>query len=214
VNTTNKQNEYPVKNIGDQVVKIDGKGTDDLWAQANVLSDFQYPWQTDSAPSTIFKALCNKTDFYFLFTAQDAHIHLAPSTGDDRTDALGSDRVELFFKKDDQMNPYYALEIDPSLRVFDSKGRYYKILEKDWSFPRQHLDLAAHIHEDGYIIEGRISLSVLHELELIEEYKIQIGLFRANYVAGNFQWISWIDPESSTPDFHVPSAFGVFILEQ
>lgn len=206
--------EYIVHNIGNETLFIDGKGSDKNWKGANLLANFQYPWESVNPPKTHFKAVHNGKYLYFLFQVNDSNIHLAPTTGNDRMDALGSDRVELFFKKNDAMNPYYALEIDPTNRIFDSKGSHYRTFVEDWRFPRAHIDVASQIESSSYAVEGRISFSILEEYGLIQDDKIQTGVFRANYEGEGFKWISWIKPDSEKPDFHIPSAFGVFILEQ
>jgi hypothetical protein len=45
---------------------------------------------------------------------------------------------------------------------------------------------------------------------------IKAGLFRADYFHGKKnqieeRWISWINPKTENPDFHVPAAFGLFL---
>ena len=48
---------------------------------------------------------------------------------------------------------------------------------------------------------------------------LQAGLFRAEFSHGDGNspviedWIAWVDPGGETPDFHVPSAFGVLEFE-
>jgi hypothetical protein len=44
------------------------------------------------------------------------------------------------------------------------------------------------------------------------------GLYRGECVKlegdkATLRWISWVDPKTANPDFHVASSFGKFILE-
>lgn len=116
-------------------IQIDGKGTDEAWEKANELTQFKDYWSTDSSPATSFKALWSETHVYFLFRATDADISLK-KTGLEEKDAVESDRVEIFFKADDAMNPYYSLEMDALGRVLDTKGEYYRKIDMDWNWPK------------------------------------------------------------------------------
>jgi hypothetical protein len=47
---------------------------------------------------------------------------------------------------------------------------------------------------------------------------IDAGLFRGDFQRLNkttqVKWISWIDPGSENPDFHIPAPFGKLILTE
>lgn len=198
-------------------VQIDGKGTDKAWQKAKELSAFSYPWRKELAPFTSFRALWDETHLYFLFRATDPDIILKKS-GLEEKDAVESDRVEIFFKVDDAMNPYYSLEMDALGRVFDSKGQFYRKIDMDWNWPEGHLDIKSSMDKDGYWLEGAISLKSLRYLSLLKnDGVLQAGLYRGEYVTLSNgttrpKWISWIQPTSKKPDFHISSSFGVLKL--
>ena len=135
-------------------------------------------------------------------------------------DVVESDRVEIFFKADDKMNPYYALELDALGRVLDTEGKFYRDIDFDWTWPEGHLKVKANTDQEGYTVEGSISFESLRKLGMYKDDKIlNAGLYRGEYgtteSSGKVQtkWISWVIPKSEKPDFHIPSSFGVLKLE-
>ena len=198
-------------------IQLTGKGSDTAWSNAKALSDFSYPWRTESAPTTTFKALWDDNYLYFLFRADDSNIWLKKE-GLGEKDVVASDRVEIFFKADDEMNPYYSLEMDALGRVLDTEGRYYREIDFGWNWPKGGLLLKASIDETGYWVEGAISFVSLRQLGMYKEDQLlQAGLYRGEYQPQadgkqEVKWISWIKPDSETPDFHIPSSFGLFQL--
>jgi hypothetical protein len=207
---------YQVGKI-DRPLELSGLGNDPLWETAHVLTDFTYPWQQMSAPPTVFRALWDGEWLYFLYHATDETvIHRQEGMGE--RDAANSDRVEIFFKSDDSMNPYYALEMDALGRVLDTEGRYYRNIDYKWNWPQGHLQLKATINTTGYIVEGAVSLESLRQLGMYkDDLKLKAGLFRGEYEYGangevGVKWISWVIPDSEKPDFHIPSSFGILEL--
>ena len=129
-----------------------------------------------------------------------------------------SDRVELFFKGSSDKAPYYSLELDALGRILDTEGIFYKKVDFDWTWPDDGLEVKASIDKSGYWVEGRISFASLRTLGLYNDGILRTGLYRAEYVTQKDgvirpQWISWVHPESETPNFHIPSSFGILKLE-
>jgi len=117
------------------------------------------------------------------------------------------------------MSPYYCLELDAAGRVLDYSADYYRIMHYDWQWPKDQLRVQVSRTKDGYTVEAAISIASLKALALLKDNKIQAGLFRAECKSmlngkSDLRWISWINPKSEQPDFHIPSAFGTLILEQ
>lgn len=189
----------------------------DRWATAPVLADFVYPWEESTAPVTLFQALYDQDFFYFRFTTEDNDIY-APGDPADKLGVLPSDRVEIFFKSRGGMDPYYCLEMDPRGRVLDYIARYYRVTDFKWAWPEPHLEVKAIIQDAGYIVEGKISLASLRELGILSSQgQMEAGLFRGDAYhldeqKTDIKWISWIRPDASKPDFHLPSAFGTLKL--
>ena len=195
-------------------MQIDGIGEASIWPTANLLTQFTCPWNDGTPPPTHFKALFDNTHFYFLYQAADPNISKKATT---TRPVVDSDRVEIFFKTDDNLNPYYSLEMDALGRVLSSKNRFYRNIDMDWKWPDGHFQLFSSINKNGYIVEGKISLASLRQLNLLQGNILKAGLFRGEYFYGenggmDVKWISWVNPGSERPDFHIASAFGVLEL--
>lgn len=207
---------YNVHKI-DHPIQVTGKGSDPLWKKAEVLDAFSYPWREEMAPVTKFRALWNEQHFYFLYSAFDADI-IAKKQGLEERDPVNADRVEIFFKADDRMDPYYSLEMDALGRILDTEGRFYRNIDFNWNWPAGHLIVEASIDDDRYWVEGNISLESLRQLGLYKDDNLlKAGLYRGEYYTDdnghiNAKWISWVKPDSEKPDFHIPSSFGLLKL--
>tara|TARA_B100000809_G_scaffold90011_1_gene88519 strand:+ start:6615 stop:7250 length:636 start_codon:yes stop_codon:yes gene_type:complete len=210
-------NNYYVQNIPIKSLSINGKANADAWKQANVLIDFQSPWDSGPIAPIKFRALYDAENFYFSFCVLDTEVYTDTSANKDQN--IGnSDRVELFFRSDASLNPYYCLEIDTTARIMDFEARPGKNFDFDWNWPIQHINVQSSIQNTCFVVEGTISLNSLRDLNLLKENKIEIGVFRAKYNKngqGEFTptWIAWVDPKTEDPNFHISSSFGVFHLE-
>ena len=120
------------------------------------------------------------------------------------------------------MRPYYCLEMDPRNRVLDYQANFYRQFDLEWEWPEEALEVIATQTEDGFVVEGRIPLAMLREYQMLDQDNhLEIGLFRGDYYhtdklenETDVRWISWIVPETDTPDFHIPSAFGRFTFKE
>jgi len=207
---------YEVQKI-ETPIQLTGSGQDEVWEEVPTLIDFSYPWREENAPLTEFKALYDDTHFYFLYRAIDPDIITKKEALAEKA-ALNSDRIELFFKGIDDAQPYYSLELDALGRTLDTKATFGQKVDFDWTWPANELIVKSSIDDFGYWVEGRISFASLRELGLYHDDNIlRTGLYRAEYVKGpngkvSPKWISWIKPDSKTPNFHIPSSFGTLIL--
>jgi hypothetical protein len=187
------------------------------WEQINALDDFSYPWQNETSPKTLFKGYYDNNTFHFQFTA----FCRAPKVYVDTNNKLEvrySERVEIFFRTNEAMKPYYCLELDPFGRILDYKANMYRDFNRNWTWP-DPLHIKVKISDDKFILEAKISLKRLKSLGLLKSNEIQIGLYRGHCVAldkkdKSIKWISWVQPNSLTPDFHIPSSFGLLILQK
>ena len=198
---------------------LDSLQTDSLWLAAEPLQDFVFPWQDRTPPPTEFRAVYNDAHFFFQFIVEDPEVVLEDDV-DQNLAVIGSDRVELFFAANDSLNPYYQLEMDPRTWVFDAKSYLYRKVDENWNWPG--MKTFAEIEAAGYILQGKIPMASFDELGLWrDEGKTMLtcGVFRAEFESVRpdsiaHHWVSWITPESPTPDFHIPSAFGQFQFEK
>ena len=181
---------------------------------ASVLEDFTFPWLERPCPVTSFRAVWNDERLRFRFDVEDDDLVL-DETGEPHAAALGSDRVELFFASSaDLSTPYYGAEMEPRGSVYDYQAIYHRKFDDSWSF--DGLEFAGEILEGGYLVEGTITLESLRELGCLKGSEMIAGVYRAEFSHGPDgvvqDWISWIDPQVTTPDFHVPSSFGKFLF--
>jgi hypothetical protein len=208
--------QYEVRRIGKNQLHISGKGADSLWEQAVVLTDFCSPWDVEKVAEIHFRSLWDGEYLFFCFTVFDSEIHIDKK--DSSVDSIGnSDRVELFFRPDASLNPYYCLEIDTAARVMDFIALPEKNFDFNWNWSKNDLVVHSSRTEKSFTVEGKISIESLKHFNLIKGSKIETGIFRAKYVEKgdlNFEptWISWVNPNTETPNFHTPSSFGELIL--
>lgn len=184
----------------------------EIWQTADILDDFHYPWRDDTPPSTCFRALHADQYFHFLFEVEDEDL-IADTITDGKRAVLKSDRVEIFFRKDEKMQPYYCLEMDYLGRVLDYEAYFYRKTDFDWNWP-EGFHFRSRLTAKGYTVEGQISKASLIRLGLLQGEQLEAGLFRAEFKNGpsEVRWISWVHPETPKPDFHVPTSFGVLKL--
>jgi len=208
---------YVVKNIENNQLELTGKGNHPLWSKAKVLTDFCSPWDDTIIDNIEFKALWNKNSFFFCFKVNDTRVHI-DTTDNTKNSINNSDRVELFFRTSEALNPYYCLEIDPTPRLMDFKAQPNKKFDFDWNWPSKDIEVKSSINENFFIVEGAISIASLRKLDLINDGKIETGLYRAKYYKQNDgsynpTWMSWVNPNTDLPNFHIASSFGVLQLD-
>lgn len=210
--------EYQVHLIKEKQLILSGNGDDLEWDNAPFLTDFCSPWSTEKGKEVIFKALWDQENLFFNFTVLDTEIHLEKK--DDSIESIGkSDRVELFFRTDATMNPYYCLEIDTQGRVMDFIAYPDKNFDFNWNWPKNDLIVKSSVKANSFIVEGSISIESLKSLRLIKNNRIETGIFRAKYIKNQNKsfipnWITWVNPNTETPNFHIASSFGVLTLKE
>ena len=208
--------EYQVKLMSENHINFNESLNVSFFEEANCLTDFCSPWNENPISKIEFRALWNLENFFFNFRVFDTDVYLDQK--DDSFDSIGnSDRVELFFRKNESLNPYFCLEMDASGRLMDFKAHPNKDFDFDWKWPKKDLDIKTSKDEISFTVEGRISIQSLRELNLIEDNIIEAGVYRAKFSKNEKQeyeptWISWVNPNTETPNFHIASSFGKFRL--
>tara|TARA_R110002096_G_scaffold119826_4_gene259645 strand:+ start:1010 stop:1609 length:600 start_codon:yes stop_codon:yes gene_type:complete len=178
------------------------------------LSDFQFPWLERKCPETEFCAVWNAEWFKFQFQVEDHDIVMFEGANRDES-VLGSDRVELFFATDALLKgPYYGLEMDPRGWVYDYSARHYRDFDPSWIMP--NFELSAEVIEAGYSVEGKIGLETLRGLGCLVDGEMVTGVYRGEFSHSDkgdqHDWISWVNPGTESPDFHLPESFGKFLF--
>ena len=186
---------------------------EDTWQEANKLKDFQYPWQDKIPPPTQFRALHSKDTFYFQFQVEDHDLY-AEVVENEQMEVAESDRVELFFCQNHHLDPYYCLEMDYLGRLLSNSAKFHRKMDYTWNWP-EGFQFKSEQMANGFLVEGSISKASLRALGLLQQNEMKVGIFRGQYSnqkGQGAQWISWVDPQTPKPDFHVPSAFGLLKL--
>lgn len=208
----------------DEAATIDGKIDEDVWSSVqNISGSFFYPWADKEAPVTVFEAYNDGTDLYFMFEVTDPEVLVEEDWKDDESIVDAEDRVEIFLAQGpvDLPTPkgmplYYGVEIDPKGRVHDYSIEYYRHFDGTWNL--EGLETAGVQTDDGYVVEGKVPLSTLKDLNLLkEDGTMRTGVYRAEFSSPEkegddtvMEWISWVDPKTEEPDYHVDSSFGEF----
>lgn len=207
---------YNINRIKKESLFITGNTDNILWDEAIILKDLKAYWNKEAPSKTEFRALWDGVYLFFCFRISDSSIYIENS--DSSYQSIGaSDRVEIFLRSDKALNPYYCLEIDSSARLMDFKAYPNKKFDFNWSWPEEELIIKSNRTNIGYTVEGSISIRSLKALNLIKENRIEAGFFIAKYnkigdTIYEPTWISWVNPKTEIPNFHVPSSFGILNL--
>ena len=196
--------------FSEKEIKVDGVIEERGWKQAVLIENLISTWDKVDTDKTKFKAFVSTNYFNFCFNVRDSTLLTVPF--EKELSVASEDRVELFFSNDTTLTKYYCIEIDPKGNVLDYSAKNYRNFSKAWNFKSKKI--AARITDNGYIVEGKISLKELNELGLSNPF--YLGVFRADFKSSksdDVTWFSWRKPRSLKPDFHIPSAFGKTLLK-
>ena len=203
--------EYKVVGVCDDPISVDGRMDEKCWPGAKALTGFSNPWHKEVAPETSLRMSRDSLNLYFFFEAADREIVWEPALSGERG-VEQEDRVELFFSKDMDMGEYYCLEIDALGRVLSYRARHYRQLDFSWETP-PGFKVAANMDTLGYTVEGAIPLSFLRSLS--ENGVCYFGAYRAEFSRNSAglseEWLTWKNPGTEEPDFHVPATLGKLV---
>lgn len=210
---------YHVRRLAGCAFSIEEPFAEDAaWEKADCLTDFTFPWTAAPAPRTEFRALWTEARFLFRFDVEDGDVVLDESR-DPVQRVLGSDRVELFFARDAALETYFCMEMDPRGEVYDYRASHYRKFSPHWECAG--LEIAARLTGEGYRLEGSVPMAFFEEEGLWqgEGRILRAGVYRAEFRHGKRSdviedWISWVDPATPTPDFHVVDSFGEFLVAE
>ena len=210
---------YKVHKVDTNHMQINGKVNHFLWDNALVLRDFSSPWHVQDVDDIEFRAVHDGENLFVSYRVNDSSLRI--DTKDDSKKSVdNSDRVELFLRSDKHLDPYYCLEIDPLGRVQDFIARPNRQFDYNWNWPKEDMTIKSYITATCFTVEVAISILSLKKFELIQkDGTIEAGIYRAKYNQqsnGQFEptWITWVDPKTETPNFHIASSFGKLKLEK
>ena len=210
---------YKVNKIDSDHMVMNGKADHPLWDKAVVLKDFSSPWHVEDVEDIEFRAIHDGEHLFVSYKVNDSSLHI-DSTDDSKKSVDNSDRVELFLRSNKNLDPYYCLEIDPLARVQDFIARPNRQFDFSWDWPKDDITIKSDITATCFTVELAISMSSLKEFQLLQkDGTIEAGIYRAKYHQqsnGQFKptWITWVDPKTETPNFHIASSFGKLKLDK
>jgi hypothetical protein len=201
--------EYSATTIADGLVSLDGEQIEDVWQLSKSIRSFTNPWNSKICPETSLSMLKDSKYLYFFFDVKDDDLVLEDDFSNER-DVEKEDRVELFMSKDKEMNEYSCFDTDAKGRVLSYRCSYYRNFDFDWDVPVGFV-VAGHIRPDGYSVEGAIPVGFFKDLLQNDEF-IYFGAYRAEFSKKDGvtieNWLTWNDPSTAKPDFHVPLTLG------
>lgn len=186
------------------------------WSGAERLTDFRFPWESTPPPLTELRALLRHDRLCFRFDCIDEDLVLGEGETE-KERVLASDRVEIFFATSLELDPYFCLEMDPRGLVYQYRARSYRQFDDTPWAPE--LELGATLNAPRYTVEGSLPLECLRAHRVLARggRELLAGVYRAEFSrrpAGSVHsgWMSWVQPATERPDFHVPSSFGTWVL--
>ncbi|MEM9142685.1 MAG: sugar-binding protein [Bacteroidota bacterium] len=210
---------YKVAAIREGALNISGYGNTPQWKKASILSDFHTSWDYGEKDPLTVKALWDGTFLYFRIEVENTRAYL-DSPLHHCKDIGTLDRVELFFRSN-PTSRYYGIEIHAktSTTNFKTIAFPHTKFDFDWNWPENEILTQSKVTDYGYTVEGRISMKSLKELYLIQNEMLQVGIYRIHYIQkAHFDYwpvgTTWVQPKSKTSDFHLPSSFGIFLLDK
>ena len=101
----------------------------------------------------------------------------------------------------------------------DFKAHPNKKFDFNWNWPDNDMKVVSQRNENYFTVRIAISIQSFKDLSLLKENRIETGIYRAKYNKieneKEYQptWITWVDPNTDEPNFHIKSSFGVLELD-
>jgi hypothetical protein len=95
--------------------------------------------------------------------------------------------------------------------VLSYRGHYYRDLQFEWK-PPEGFHAVGNITSEGYTVKGSIPLRFFRDF-VPDDGFLSFGAYRAEFSKAKdgtliMNWLTWIDPQTASPDFHVPTSLG------
>jgi len=208
---------YRIQTMEGKAMEVDGVDNEEAWRNIRQDKGFSWPWKKGQAPPTSFRAFCSAEFVFFFFDVTDRDV--VTIRGPEEKTVAGGDRVELFFSVDREMKKYYCLEIDAFGKVLDYQASFYRNFDESWDLPG--LRASGRRTPSGYTVEAAIPVEWFRESGICNMQpgsRIIAGIYRGEFSRSQTDaieqsWISWQDPGTEKPDFHIPSSLGIFVVD-
>jgi chondroitin AC lyase len=204
---------YEVQSVGPGEIVLDGKNEEESWRGIKRIVNFENSWNRSISPATSLQLCRDGEMLYFYFDVADEEVLLENDFSTER-DVEKEDRVELFLSKDSGMKEYYCFEIDAKGRALTYAASHYRKMDYDWEAP-EGFEVRTTSHSEGYSVEGKIPLSFIRDL--LSDGVLFLGAYRAEFSKDGAEtvenWLTWVDPQTEAPDFHVPTSLGQVVFK-
>ncbi len=201
--------------LGEDAIAIDGRGDDAAWTRARPVA-----WESDYAGkpagiSTRARFLWSKAGIHALFELEGAGLHTDTSqpVGVERQGLYKEDCVEMFLTPD-AAHPkhYYEVELGPFGHFFDiDVDRERGKQDIAWS-SRPTIATRRDAKAHTATIEVLLAAPEI-TAALAPGARLPLGLYRIEGGDGGQRFLAWSPPRTAKPNFHVPEAFGVLVLD-
>ncbi|WP_437600162.1 DUF362 domain-containing protein [Sorangium sp. So ce590] len=198
---------------GEQIV-LDGKADDAAWSRAKAVQwDTDYAGQRTGFP-TRARFLWSTAGLHALFELSNAGLNTDRSrpVGEERKGLYKEDCIELFLTPDPGApKRYFEVEIGPFGHFFDiAIDRDARLEDTAWSSGAT-IATSQSADERTAVIEARIAAPGIVKA-LAPDARLPMNLYRMEG-KGPRHYLAWSPPRTTKPDFHVPEAFGVLVLD-
>ena len=199
--------------LGSEAIEIDGRPDDAAWSRARSVS-----WDTDwsgaaTGTRTSARFAWSPKALYVLFDLESTGLDVDQSRpiAAERDKLYEEDCVELFLGHDASDKRHYAeVELGPFGHYFDLDVHLGGKVDTSWSsglVVRATRDASAHRASIEAKLTAREILAALRS-----GARLPLGLFRMEGKAPR-KYLAWSPTRTRKPNFHVPAAFGVLVLE-
>ncbi len=192
---------------------IDGDGKDALWTRAKSVS-FESDWAgKPSGIVTRARFAWSKNALYALFELEGAGLFVDQSrpTHVERERLYEEDCVELFLGHDAANRDHYLeIELGPFGHFFDLEVERGKRYDVAWS-SRPKIATSRDAAAKRASIEVALTAPEITRL-LDTGARLPLGLYRMEGKKPR-RYLAWSPTRTAKPNFHVPDAFGVLVLE-
>jgi uncharacterized protein (DUF362 family) len=200
--------------LGSDAVTIDGRGDEAAWARAKPVA-----WDTDYAGaatgiSTRARFLWSKGGLYVLLELSGAGLHtdMSQPVNVERKGLYKEDCAEVFLTPDPaHPKHYYEIELGPFGHFFDiDVDREHGKQDTGWSSaPKIATQRNAAAHTAT--IEALLAAPEIASA-LAPGARLPLGLYRIEGLPDR-KYLAWSPPRTAKPNFHVPEAFGVLVID-
>lgn len=203
----------PLLPAGETIV-IDGKGSDAAWSKAKVVQwDTDYAGEVTGIP-TRARFLWSKEGLYALFELSNLGFNTDQSKpiNVERQGLYKEDCVEIFLTPDPSApKRYYEVELGPFGHSFDlGVDRDAKTEDIGWSSGAK-IATTRNTAARTAVIEALLTAPSIAQA-LKPGARLPMNLYRMEGKDPR-RYLAWSPPRTKKPNFHVPEAFGLLVLD-